>query len=95
MKIHITKPAYLHLKKEMDLEAGDMVSFFLRYGGFNPHNPGFSLGISKGKVENIGSHCEIDNIVFAVSENDLWYFDNKDLTVKYKKKLDEIEFVVK
>ncbi|WP_202080496.1 iron-sulfur cluster biosynthesis family protein [Caldalkalibacillus salinus] len=92
MEIKVTRPAFSWFKKEMALASGDYVRFFTRYGGCGTFQSGFSLGMNKDQPKEMGAETEIDGITFYVEKEDLWYFDGHDLTVKYSKKRDEIEF---
>lgn len=95
MKIHITQPAVNFLKGEMKLKNGDALKIYVRYGGFGGIHPGFSLGI-QGQNKSNGNTVEkeIEGIHFFVDNDDLWYFEEKDLYIKYSRNRDEIEMTV-
>lgn len=83
MNMKVTKGALDWYKEELDLETGDHVRFFVRYGGCSNVQKGFSLGILKDLPMNIGISTEVEGITFFIEESDLWYFDNHDLSVTY------------
>lgn len=47
MKIHITDEAVNWFKRELELDDGESVRFFAKYGGSTPIQHGFSLGVQK------------------------------------------------
>ncbi|WP_026690915.1 HesB/YadR/YfhF family protein [Alteribacter aurantiacus] len=94
MNIKITQPALRWFQDEFDLKEGDTIRFHARYGGCGSVQSGFSLGITKDKLTDPGATFEKDGITYGVEQKDLWYFDDKDLTVKFSRKFDEIQFLV-
>lgn len=92
MKISIDEKAVHWYINELQLEKGDTVHFFVRYGGCSNVQKGFSLGVVKQKPEEIGSSVESNDITFFVENRDLWYFDNHDLHVVLDEKADEPVF---
>ncbi len=94
MNIQVTKPALQWFKEELDLKGeGEYIRFFARYGGCGSIQSGFSLGISQEEPSTIGAKKEIEGIIFFIEEEDLWYFKDHDVKVKYSRKNEEIEFV--
>ncbi|WP_062047204.1 HesB/YadR/YfhF family protein [Bacillus sp. JCM 19034] len=94
MNIEVTKPAIQWFKDEFDLnKEHPYIRIFARYGGCGSLQSGFSLGISAERPNKIGAKTEVDGIIFYIEEQDLWYFDNHHLKVKYSRKHQEIEFV--
>ena len=92
MNKKVTKGALDWYKEELDLEKGDHVRFFVRYGGCSNVQKGFSLGILKDLPMNIGTSTEVEGITFFIEESDLWYFDNHDLSVTYSDQAEEPVF---
>jgi uncharacterized protein YneR len=92
MNMIITDDALRWFKKELNLQPDDYVRFFARYGGCGTVQKGFSLGMSKEKPNEIGAQTILDRITFYIETEDLWYFDQHDLTVTYDNELDEIQF---
>ena len=77
---------------ELQLQKGDMVQFFVRYGGCSNVQKGFSLGVVKQMPEDIGCSTESKGITFFVENRDLWYFDNHNLRVELDEEVDEPTF---
>lgn len=94
MKLTITDPAAEWFKAEMDVEDGDTVRFFVRYGGHGTVQSGYSLGVEKEKPRNVGSQTVKAGITFFIEQEDIWYFDQKNLLVDYDTDHDEILFHV-
>ncbi|WLR52574.1 HesB/YadR/YfhF family protein [Bacillus tianshenii] len=92
MKLEITEEALQWYKEEMDLEKGDHVRFYARYGGSSSIQSGFSLGVSLEKPVEPFVTAEQDGITFFVEDKDAWYFDNYNLYVKYNEAYSEVEF---
>lgn len=92
MNMKVTKGALDWYKEELDLETGDHVRFFVRYGGCSNVQKGFSLGVSKDQPMNAGISTEVEGITFFIEESDLWYFDNHDLSVTYSDQSEEPVF---
>ena len=66
MEIIIQEQAYQRFKKEMDIEAGDTVRFYARYGGSSPFHEAFSLGMNREKALSVGIQTIIDGITFYI-----------------------------
>ncbi|WP_299090706.1 HesB/YadR/YfhF family protein [uncultured Metabacillus sp.] len=75
--------------EELQLQKGDMVQFFVRYGGCSNVQKGFSLGVAKQQPEEIGASVELNGITFFVENRDLWYFDNHNLRVELDEEVNE------
>jgi uncharacterized protein YneR len=74
---------------ELQLQKGDSVKFFVRYGGCSNVQKGFSLGVVKQEPEDVGSSIVAQGITFFVENRDLWYFDNHNLQVELDEEVDE------
>ncbi|NDI36899.1 HesB/YadR/YfhF family protein [Chengkuizengella sediminis] len=92
MNLTVTPIAANHFKDEFQLQHGDYVQFFVKYGGHSVIQTSFSLGISHDKPEKIGASVEIDNVTYYVEESDLWYFEDHQLQVDFNKQNEEIEY---
>ncbi|MCV9885482.1 HesB/YadR/YfhF family protein [Metabacillus halosaccharovorans] len=92
MKITIDNKAADWYINELQLEEGDTVQFFVRYGGCSNVQKGFSLGVVKQNPEEIGSSVESKGITFFVENRDLWYFDQHDLHVDLDEDAEEPVF---
>ncbi|CQR46009.1 Iron-sulphur cluster biosynthesis [Paraliobacillus sp. PM-2] len=96
MELSITQPAVKWFINEMDLKEGDFVRFFVRYGGHGGIHKGFSLGISTNDTPNDPALRTTGNgITFFVEKSDAWYFDGMNFHIKYTRKFDDIDFVIK
>lgn len=91
MKLTMNENAAKWYIDELNLNQGDYVRFFVRYGGTGIVS-GFSLGVSNEAPVNPGIQTELNGVTFYVEEKDLWYFDEYDLNVKYNEKYSEPEF---
>ncbi|MGD6804287.1 HesB/YadR/YfhF family protein [Rossellomorea aquimaris] len=95
MNISFSDEALKWFKEEMDIEEGDFVRFYVRYGGSSPLHESFSLGVNKEEPIDMGSKKEVDGTTFFVEENDLWFFLEHDLYVNFNKKLHEPSYEYK
>ena len=93
MNIILTTSAINWFKEELNIQEGEFVRFFVRYGGCSTVQQGFSLGITKAnKPLSIGTSIVVDDVTFYVEEEELWYFNDHDLHVDYNKEKGEIIF---
>ena len=92
MKIIIDEQSISWYRDELDLNNGDSIRFFPRYGGYSPIQSGFSLGISPEPVKEGKVLTEAGGLSFFVEEEDLWYFDGHNLEVKFDEKKAEPVF---
>ncbi len=83
MKITIDEKSATWYKNELELEKGDSLRFFPRYGGYSPIQSGFSLGINKEDQNQAAVTLVQDEITYFVAEDDVWYFDGHDLHVTF------------
>ncbi|MGD7024700.1 HesB/YadR/YfhF family protein [Rossellomorea vietnamensis] len=95
MNISFSDEALKWFKEEMDIEEGDFVRFYVRYGGSSPLHESFSLGVNKEEPIDMGSKKEVDGTTFFVEENDLWFFLEHDLYVNFNEKLHEPSYEYK
>ena len=95
MEIIIQEQAYQWFKKEMDIEAGDAVRFYARYGGSSPFHEAFSLGMNREQPHTIGVQTIIDGVVFYIEQDDLWFFNEHSLVVSIDEKLNELHYEYK
>ncbi|PKR85612.1 HesB/YadR/YfhF family protein [Heyndrickxia camelliae] len=95
MKIFVSDDAEKWFRDEMDIEEGDSIRFFVKYGGSTAVQEGFSLGLMKEEAEDPAVTTTKNGILFFVEEKDVWYFDGHDLHVGYNPTLDEPVFEYK
>lgn len=89
MNIQISSEAAAWYKQELNLNTGDFVRFYVRYGGCSTVQSGFSLGVSSDEPNDIGTKTTEGGITFYIEEKDLWYFDDHDLIIEYQAKYEE------
>lgn len=94
MNITISNEALQWYKEELEINSGDMVKFFVRYGGCSTVQRGFSLGVAKQQPVLIGAQKEVEGITFYIEDQDLWYFEDNDLVVTFDETKGEPEFSI-
>lgn len=92
MKISISEDAAKWYKEELDLNDGDSLRFYIRYGGCSNVQKGFSLGVEKGIPNEIGSQAKKLGITFYIEKDDLWYFENQDVSIELDQDIKEPVF---
>ncbi|MGE7988604.1 HesB/YadR/YfhF family protein [Lysinibacillus fusiformis] len=92
MKIALTDEAIQWFKHEMEVEPGDTIRFYARYGGSSPFHEGFSLGMTREEPIAIGAESVIDGVTYYIDEKDLWFFNDHNLHVDVDASLDELQY---
>lgn len=92
MNIIITDEAFAWFVREMDVEAGDTIRFYARYGGSSPFHEGFSLGMNRETPHEIGVQTTRDDIHFFIEKSDEWFFNDHHLHVAVDEQLDELTY---
>ena len=92
MNIVITDEAFKWFMKEMELEPGNYVRFYARYGGSSPFHEAFSLGMNREIPHEIGVETIIDGVHFYIEKADEWFFNGHDLHVLVDPTLDELTY---
>ncbi|MGE7666437.1 HesB/YadR/YfhF family protein [Ureibacillus composti] len=92
MKIVVSQEALKWFKDEMDVQAGDYIRFYARYGGSSPFHEGFSLGMNREIPHDLGIETVIEGIHFYIEKDDLWFFNEHDLQVSVNPELDELKY---
>ena len=92
MKIVITDEAFKWFKEQMEVERGDYVRFYARYGGSSPFHEGFSLGMNRETPHEIGVETIVDEVHFYIEKADEWFFNGHDLYVLVNQTLDELAY---
>lgn len=90
MQIYITDEAVDWLIDELELEDGDQVRFFPKYGGNSEFQQGFSVGMGLETAPSPETTVEKKKIIFQIDEKDAWFFDGSDLQVDCEN--DEVTF---
>lgn len=91
MEIHLSKDANNWFRDEMEVEPGEAVRFFVRYGG-SGLQPGFSLGVTKESPYEPVVRLEQEQVLYFIEDTDHWYFDGHDLHVTVDDSLDELSY---
>lgn len=92
MKIVISEEALSWFKNEMEVQHGDYIRFYARYGGSSPFHEAFSLGLNREQPHDIGVETVIDGIHFFIEKADEWFFNNHDLHVSINPETDELKY---
>ncbi|MGF2615974.1 hypothetical protein FZC84_11510 [Rossellomorea vietnamensis] len=95
MNISFSDKALNWFKEEMDIEEGDFIRFYVRYGGSSPLHESFSLGVNKEEPIDMGTKKEVDGTTFFIEENDQWFFMEHDLHVNFNDELHEPSYEYK
>lgn len=95
MNITLTDEALQWFKQEMEVESGDTIRFYARYGGSSPFHEGFSLGMTREEPIEIGVKTVIDDVIYYIDEKDLWFFNDHDLYVDVDATNDELKYEYK
>ncbi|WP_027965124.1 HesB/YadR/YfhF family protein [Halalkalibacillus halophilus] len=90
MEIHIKDDAAKWLIDEMDLDSGDAVRFFPKYGGTSDFQDGFSVAMAVEHASKPVAEAEQRSISFQIDEQDEWFFKEQDLYIGLKD--DEVAF---
>ncbi|WP_432355538.1 HesB/YadR/YfhF family protein [Sporosarcina sp. A2] len=92
MNIHISQEAAQWFVDEMDVEAGNAIRFFARYGGSSPLHEGFSLGVISEHPDEVAVETSIGDVRYYIETRDLWYFDGHDLHIGVNPDLGELKY---
>lgn len=92
MNINISNEAYNWFKREMEIDTGDTIRFYVRYGGSSPFHEGFSLGMNREEPHQVGAKEERDGILFYIEKDDEWFFNEHNLHVLVDEALDELSY---
>lgn len=92
MKIAISNDAIEWFEEEMDVQPGESIQFFARYGGASPLHDGFSLGVRKEEPDEIGIETVQDGVRYYIESRDMWFFMDHDLRVTIDPKRQELQY---
>lgn len=95
MKILIAYEAYEWFKEEMEVEPGDYIRFYARYGGSSPFHEGFSLGMNRELPHEIGVETELEGVHFYIEKADEWFFNGHNLHVSVDTAISELKYEYK
>jgi uncharacterized protein YneR len=94
MKLIVEQPAAEWYKEQMGLAEGDALRIYVRLGGCGSVHPGLSLGVIKEEPRKAGLSQTIDGVTYYIEEDNLWYLDNKTLTISFQEQYEEIVMAV-
>ena len=92
MEIKLSKEALHWFRQEMEVETGDYIRFYARYGGSSPFHEGFSLGMNRELPHEIGVETVIEDIHFYIEKSDEWFFNGHHLLVDVDATNDELSY---
>lgn len=92
MEIKLSTKAMNWFKEEMEVENGDYIRFYARYGGSSPFHEGFSLGMTREQPHEIGTETVLENVHFFVEKSDEWFFNEHNLIVDVNQANDELSY---
>ena len=92
MEIRLSEKALNWFKQEMEVEKGDFIRFYARYGGSSPFHEGFSLGMTRAQPHEIGTETVVGNIHFYIEKTDEWFFNGHHLVVDVADSSDELTY---
>lgn len=91
MNIRVTETAADWYKDELQLQEGQSLHFYVRYG-MGGRQPGFSLAIAADKKKEPAAETTVKGITFYVESEDDWYFDGADLYIDFNQEMQEPSF---
>lgn len=94
MKLHIEQSAAKWYKEQLQLKSGEYVRIYVRLGGCGSVHPGLSLGVSKDTPLDIGLEHFTEDVHFYIEKDNLWYLENKDLTISFDASTEEVAMTV-
>ncbi|AKF92953.1 HesB/YadR/YfhF family protein [Brevibacillus laterosporus] len=92
MSITITPQALAWFKKDWGFKSGDFIRFFVRYGGGTSLHKSYSMGISKTEPNEIALSSTVEGMTFFFEKDDMWFIEDKSMTVDFNEALEEITF---
>ncbi|EFI83166.1 Iron-sulphur cluster biosynthesis [Listeria grayi] len=93
MKIEITEEANKWFHDEFNVENGNGIRLFAKYGGSNSSlHPGFSIGLVAEKPSEAVVEEKQDNVLYFIEDHDYWYFKDHDWKIDYEPTTEEISF---
>lgn len=92
MEIKLSNEAINWFKEEMEVENGDFIRFYARYGGSSPFHEGFSLGMNREQPHEIGIEAIVENIHFYIEKSDEWFFNDHNLVVDMDQDSEELNY---
>ncbi|AQP53061.1 hypothetical protein CBF34_02905 [Vagococcus penaei] len=91
MKLDISNDAHNWYVNELELEKGDSLRIYGKYGGATNVHVGLSTGITVTAPTKPAYSVEKDGITYYIEETDAWFFD--DYVLKIELEHDEPTYV--
>ncbi|WP_205774551.1 HesB/YadR/YfhF family protein [Alkalicoccus luteus] len=92
MDMSVSNDAAVHMKRDMEVENGASIRFFVRYGGCGNIQTGFSLGVAIDEPVEAAASAESEGVIFYVEDKDSWYFGDRPFYVEWDEAAEEIAF---
>ncbi|MGE7023333.1 hypothetical protein [Solibacillus cecembensis] len=92
MEIILSNEAIEWFHNEMEIENGDFIRFYARYGGSSPFHEGFSLGMNREQPHDMGVNVVVEDVHFYIEKADEWFFNEHNLIVNVDNSLDELSY---
>ncbi|MGO2082409.1 HesB/YadR/YfhF family protein [Vagococcus sp.] len=89
MKIELSDKAHQWFVDELDLDKGDYLRIFGKYGGKTNIHVGFSTGINVVEPTQMDGHLDYKGITYFTEEADEWFFGNHCLVIDYDESMNE------
>lgn len=90
MKVSVTPTAMDWFQRDWGFKSGDYARIYVRYGG---GHDGFSIAVGKSNApEDVAAYTTQNGITFYIRDDDAWYFDEKNLTIDYLTREDDIVY---
>ncbi|MBV7508146.1 hypothetical protein KW850_23280 [Bacillus sp. sid0103] len=90
MFMFVDEKAATWFTKEFAINKPFFIRMFPQYAGFGIKHKGFSLAFSAESPVHVGYSYEINGITFFVEVNDVWFFEDTEVTLTIDENLDEI-----
>ncbi|RFB14996.1 HesB/YadR/YfhF family protein [Bacillus sp. HNG] len=93
MEMTISDAALKWFKEDISVKKGDSVRFYPMFYGTSPVQEKYSLAFSThDEPIQIHTSQSVDEVMFYVEEDDIWFFNGHNLIVDYNPDKDELEY---
>ena len=94
MKLIVEQAAAKWYKEQMELQDGEHVRIYIKLGGCGSVHPGLSLGVMQDDPLEIGIETTVEGVHFFIEQSNVWYLEEKSLTISFDAEQEEIKMVV-
>lgn len=94
MKLIVEQAAAKWYKEQMELQDGEHVRIYIKLGGCGSVHPGLSLGVMRDEPLEIGLEAIMEGVHFFIEQTNVWYLEEKNLTISFDAEQEEIKMVV-